>query len=146
MLTDTDVRKAKPADGRTVNSMTVACTWKSRRPAASCGVGSIGSTAGKSASLLVPIPDIVLAEAREKHAAARKLLAAGIDPGEHRKAEKAAATERAANSYEVIAREWLAKQTWARCIARWCRVCPPRAEHFPVGAVPLRVQRCATWN
>lgn len=57
-------------------------------------------------------PDTGLADAREKRDAARKLLAAGIDPGEQRKAEKAAGTERAANSFEVVTREWLARQTW----------------------------------
>ncbi|EIL98688.1 Phage integrase [Rhodanobacter thiooxydans LCS2] len=54
-------------------------------------------------------PDTGLAEAREKRDAARKLLAAGVDPGEQRKAAKAAGEERAANSFEVIAREWFAK-------------------------------------
>lgn len=53
-------------------------------------------------------PDTGLAEAREQHAAARKLLAAGIDPSANRKAAKAAGIERAANSFETIAREWLA--------------------------------------
>lgn len=59
-------------------------------------------------------PATGLKEAREKRDAARKLLAAGVDPGEQRKAEKAAGRERSANSFEVIAREWLAKraQTW----------------------------------
>lgn len=57
-------------------------------------------------------PDTGLAEARAKRDSARKLLAAGIDPGEERKAEKAAGLERAANSFEVVAREWLAKQSW----------------------------------
>lgn len=59
-------------------------------------------------------PDTGLADARDKRDAARKLLAAGIDPSEQRKAEKAAGEERAANSFEVIAREWHAKQsaTW----------------------------------
>lgn len=59
-------------------------------------------------------PDTTLAEAREKRDAARKLLASGIDPGEQRKAQKAAGIERAANSFEVVAREWHAKQstTW----------------------------------
>jgi integrase len=57
-------------------------------------------------------PDTSLANAREKRDAARKLLAAGVDPGEHRKAERAAGEERAANSFEVVAREWLGKQTW----------------------------------
>jgi integrase len=56
-------------------------------------------------------PDTSLADAREKRDAARKQLATGIDPGAHRKAEKAAGEERAANSFEVIAREWHAKQS-----------------------------------
>ena len=56
-------------------------------------------------------PDTGLADAREKRDAARKLLAAGVDPGEQRKATKAAGNERAANSFEVIAREWHAKQS-----------------------------------
>ncbi|MEO5813227.1 MAG: integrase arm-type DNA-binding domain-containing protein [Rhodanobacter sp.] len=54
-------------------------------------------------------PDTGLKGAREKRDAARKLLAAGVDPGEQRKAAKAAGEERAANSFEVIAREWFAK-------------------------------------
>ncbi|MBW8366646.1 MAG: integrase arm-type DNA-binding domain-containing protein [Arenimonas sp.] len=60
-------------------------------------------------------PATGLKEAREKRDAARKLLAAGIDPGEHRKAERAAGEERAANSFEIVAREWFAKQSksWA---------------------------------
>ena len=59
-------------------------------------------------------PDTGLKDAREKRDAARKLLAAGVDPGEQRKAAKAAGEERAANSFEVVAREWHAKQsaTW----------------------------------
>lgn len=40
------------------------------------------------------------------------MLAAGIDPGEHRKAAKVAGVEKAANSFEVVAREWLGKQMW----------------------------------
>lgn len=56
-------------------------------------------------------PETSLADAREKHAAARKQLQAGIDPVAHRKAEKAAGAERAANSFALIVEEWLAKQT-----------------------------------
>jgi len=68
--------------------------------------------AGKEKLLsLGTYPDTSLADAREKRDAARKQLAAGIDPGAHRKAEKAAGEERAANSFEVIAREWHAKQS-----------------------------------
>lgn len=56
-------------------------------------------------------PDTSLAKAREKRDEARKLLADGVDPGEHRKAVKASKTLSAANSFEVIAREWHARNT-----------------------------------
>jgi len=60
-------------------------------------------------------PEVGLKEARERRDLARKQLAAGVDPGEHRKAAKSAKADRAANSFEVIAREWIAKYspTWA---------------------------------
>lgn len=52
-------------------------------------------------------PDITLKRAREKRDEARRLIADGIDPSERRKAEKAAR----ADTFETIAREWLAQQT-----------------------------------
>ncbi|HYM85180.1 MAG TPA: integrase arm-type DNA-binding domain-containing protein [Pseudoxanthomonas sp.] len=55
-------------------------------------------------------PDTGLADARGKRDDARKLLAAGIDPGVHRKIERAAGEERSANSFEVVGREWFAKE------------------------------------
>lgn len=60
-------------------------------------------------------PDVSLKDARERRDQARKLLANGIDPSENRKAIKSARLERAANSLEVVAREWFAKYsaTWA---------------------------------
>lgn len=54
-------------------------------------------------------PDVSLKEARERRDEARKLLANGIDPGESRKAGKVAGAIRAANSFEVVAREWHGK-------------------------------------
>ncbi len=61
-------------------------------------------------------PDVGLKQARERRDEARKQLAAGIDPGEHRKAQKATRAERGANSFEVVAREWYAKfsPSWAK--------------------------------
>lgn len=56
-------------------------------------------------------PDTSLAKAREGRDKARELLATGVDPGMQRKVAKAAREERAANSFAVIAEEWLAKQT-----------------------------------
>lgn len=56
-------------------------------------------------------PEIGLKEARDRRDEARKLLADGIDPSAHRKATKAARAQANADSFEVIAREWLTKQT-----------------------------------
>jgi integrase len=54
-------------------------------------------------------PDVPLASARQRRDDARKLLAHGTDPGEHRKAAKAARAGLAANTFEIIGREWYAK-------------------------------------
>jgi integrase len=54
-------------------------------------------------------PDVRLKEARNRRDAARKLLADGIDPSADRKTQKAVKQDRAANSFEVIAREWFRK-------------------------------------
>ena len=51
-------------------------------------------------------PDVSLQEARKRHSEAREQLAQGVDPMAAKKAQKAAGKERAANSFEVIAREW----------------------------------------
>ncbi len=51
-------------------------------------------------------PDTTLKLAREKRDEARRLLAAGIDPASRRQAEKLAT----ANTFEAVAREWLALQ------------------------------------
>jgi integrase len=61
-------------------------------------------------------PDTSLKDARTRRDEARKLLAEGVDPSENRKAQKTARTEQAANSFEVVAREWFAKYspTWAK--------------------------------
>lgn len=62
-------------------------------------------------------PDTTLADARGKRDEARRLLANGVDPNAHRKAAKVARIEAAANSFEVVAREWLSKQQHAASTA-----------------------------
>lgn len=65
---------------------------------------------GKEKLLSVGVyPDTGLKEARSRRDDARKLLADGLDPGEHRKAAKAERLAEAANSFEAIARRWHAK-------------------------------------
>jgi len=114
MLTDTAIRKAKQgdkpaklADGGGLYLLLRPdgarwWRWDYRRPV----------TGKRNTLSLGTYPETGLAEARSRHGEARKALAAGIDPGEQRKAEKAAGLERAGNSFEVVAREWLAKQAW----------------------------------
>ena len=63
---------------------------------------------GKRKTLSMGVyPDTSLKLAREKRDDARRLLAAGTDPGAQRRSNKAAGIDRAANSFEVVAREWL---------------------------------------
>jgi len=84
-------------------------------------------------------PDVGLAKARERRDEARKLLADGIDPSQQRKATKAAGTERAANSFEVVAREWYGKMSPAWNTAHGVRIIR-RLERdvFPwIGARPV---------
>ena len=51
-------------------------------------------------------PEVSLKEVREKREIARKQLAATMDPGENRKATRAARAADNANTFEVVAREW----------------------------------------
>ncbi|HET8701363.1 MAG TPA: integrase arm-type DNA-binding domain-containing protein [Nitrococcus sp.] len=108
-LTDTAARKAKPTD-------------KPRKLADSGGLYLLVAPNGgrywrldyrhgrKRKTLALGVyPDTGLKTARERRDEARKLLADGVDPGAQRKAQKTASVERAANSFEVIAREWYAK-------------------------------------
>ncbi len=56
-------------------------------------------------------PDVSLKEARLRCEDARRMLTREIDPSEHRQALKAARVQEASNSFEAVAREWLAKHT-----------------------------------
>jgi integrase len=87
-------------------------------------------------------PDVSLKAARERRDEARKLLADGIDPSQHRQATKAVRVERAANSFEVCAREWFAKQqaTWVpshaeRIIRRFERDVFPKLGGCPIADI-----------
>src|SRR6478736_6039806 len=67
--------------------------------------------AGKRNSLSVgTYPTILLAVAREKVEELRRQIAAGEDPAARRKANKRALEHAAANTFNALADEWLAKQ------------------------------------
>ncbi len=73
--------------------------------------------AGKEKRLALGVyPETSAKEARIRRDAARKLLADGIDPGVQRKVQKVVGHERAANSFEAVAREWFARHSpgWAK--------------------------------
>jgi integrase len=72
--------------------------------------------AGKEKRLSLGVyPDVGLKDARDRRDEARKRLADGIDPSEHRKAVRLAESSKAANGFEVVAREWHGKHSsvWA---------------------------------
>lgn len=120
-LTDIAIRKAKPtADGKPVKladggGLTLVVTleggevrkrwrWRYRRPV----------TQKENMLGLGVYPEVSLAEARARHAEGRRLLTQGVDPSDHKRATKAATLERASNSLEVVALEWLAKKDGER--------------------------------
>jgi integrase len=115
MLTDTAIRKARPST-KPVKLFDERGLYLEVSPAGGKWWRLKYRFEGKENRLSLGIyPDVSLKDARERRDEARTLLADGIDPSGHRKAQKAARTDRAANSFEVIAREWFAKYspTWA---------------------------------
>jgi integrase len=144
-LTDTAIRKAKSGD-KTQRLFDGSGMYLELSPAGGKWWRLKYRFGGKEKRLSLGIyPDTSLADAREKRDAARKLLAAGVDPGEQRKAVKAAGEERAANSFEVIAREWHAKQstTWvdlhaSRIMLRLENDVFPWLGRRPIADIPAR--------
>ncbi|MQY52106.1 integrase arm-type DNA-binding domain-containing protein [Rhodocyclus tenuis] len=114
-LTDTAIRNAKPAE-KPVRMFDAGGLYLEISPAGGKLWRLKYRFGGKEKRLaLGAYPEVGLKEARGKRDDARKLLAADIDPGEHRKAQKEAKLERASNSFEIVAREFFSKNraTWA---------------------------------
>ena len=77
--------------------------------------------AGKEKVLALGVyPEISLTDARDRRSQARKVLAAGKDPGEAKKEAKRISVVTNANSFEVVAREWFEnrKHEWAQSSKR----------------------------
>jgi integrase len=77
--------------------------------------------AGKEKLLALGVyPDVSLADARDRRAHARRLIAAGNDPADAKKQAKRLESLRRANSFEAIAREWYEKRkhVWAPSSAK----------------------------
>jgi len=79
---------------------------------------------GKQKTLaLGTYPEVSLLKARQRRVDARALLADGIDPGVAKKEEKAAKLAAAANTFELVAREWLRKTANERMASTHGKVC-----------------------
>ncbi len=109
-LTDTKIRTAKPAD-KPKRLFDGGGLYLEVSPKGGKWWRLKYRFGGKEKRLSLGVyPEVTLKDARQRREAARKLLANQVDPSEHRKAEKAAARESGANSFEVIAREWFKKR------------------------------------
>lgn len=106
MLSDTEIRKAKPSDKpykltdeRGLHLLVQpngSKLWQLR-------YRHLGKE--KTASL-GQYPDVSLKDARDRREAARKTLAAGTDPVEAKRAERATKLAATENTFEAVAREW----------------------------------------
>ena len=121
-LTDTAIRSAKP-QAKTVKLFDGGGLYLEVSPAGGKWWRWKYRFAGKEKRLSLGVyPDVRLKAARAKRDAARQQLAAGIDPGEARKAEKQ--SQAGAESFEAIAREWhaqvLARDGWRATASASC--------------------------
>lgn len=115
-LTDTAIKNAKPSE-KTTRMYDGGGLYLEVAPSGGKWWRLKYRYGGKEKRISLGIyPDISLKDARQRRDDARKLLANEVDPGENRKAVKAAKSELSANSFEIVAREWFAKfkPNWAK--------------------------------
>ena len=96
--------------------------------------------AGKQKTLAIGVyPAVTLAKARQRRDKARELLADGIDPSKAKQVEKQAQVVAAANTFELVTREFLVTKTEAwtpMYAAKWLR--GMTKDLFPyIGSLPL---------
>ena len=108
-LTDTAIRNAKPGD-KPIKLFDGGGLFLHITPAGQRYWRLKYRFAGKEKLLALGVyPRVSLKEARNRRDEAKRLLDDGVDPSVERKVRKVATAERAANSFEAVAREWFAK-------------------------------------
>ncbi len=108
-LTDTAIRNAKAAD-KPIKLFDGGGLFLHITPAGQRYWRLKYRFAGKEKLLAIGVyPEVGLKEARDRREEAKRLLGEGVDPSVERKVRKVATVERAANSFEAVAREWHAK-------------------------------------
>ena len=105
-LTDSAIRKSKPTD-KSYKQFDGGGLYIEVSPSGGKLWRLKYRYAGKERLLsLGKYPTVTLADARGKREAAKKLLSDGFDPGAVKQQEKSRKIMLAANSFEVVAREW----------------------------------------
>src|SRR6202167_2057933 len=109
-LTDSMARNAKPA-AKTVRMFDRDGLYLEVSPRGGKWWRLKYRFAGKEKRVSLGVyPEVNLKKARARTIEARQLLEAGVDPSENRRAAKAAQMDGAANSFEVVTREWIDRQ------------------------------------
>lgn len=114
MLSDVAVRNAKASE-RPYKLSDDRGLYLHIKPTKDGGASKLWRTdyrfGGKRKTLaLGAYPDVTLKDARERRDEARKMLVNGVDPSGVKRLKKELLVERAANSFEAVALEWLTGQ------------------------------------
>lgn len=138
MLSDTAVRNAKKkaapyklTDGKGLYlevRPTGAKLWRYRyRIARKENVFAIGA-----------YPEVGLSAARAERDAARTLVKQGVHPAHNRKLDRIRQANEHANTFEAVAREWLASKDWTKAVVSERRRLLERDVFPKIGALPIR--------
>jgi integrase len=141
-LTDTAIRKAQPAP-KPVRMFDSGGLYLEVAPAGGKWWRLKYRFVGKEKRISLGVyPTVSLKDARVRRDAARKMLEEGVDPGEHRKQQRAEKAERVSNSFETVTREWFSKYSpnWAtshadKMISRFERDVFPWIGERPIGEI-----------
>ncbi|MFJ3057170.1 tyrosine-type recombinase/integrase [Herbaspirillum sp. NPDC087042] len=79
-----------------------------------------------------------LAEAREERVKARDLVKQGINPAHHRQMERLKREQEGINTFEVVAREWVALKSWEPTTKKRRLDMLSRVVFKKIGSLPLR--------
>ena len=85
-------------------------------------------------------PDVSLADARERHQAARKLVKLGINPTQQRKAEQLVRQHEAANTFAAVAAEWYESKSsgWSDGYAHHIKVILDKDVNRWIGTIAIK--------
>ena len=139
-LTDTFVRQVKPTGKPTGDKFTDGdAMYLLVKPAGKYWRMDYAFGGKRKTLALGTYPEVSLAKARDRRAAARELLAEDKDPSVAKREEKRARADAAANTFELVGRQWLAKTAPKRAAITQLKVETwLEKDVFPfIGALPI---------